>query len=98
MKHKSIIVISTPVSAKAFTQVTVLMDEDELAEAKLERPDLIFQLAADLPAEVPGVPGVPVEAPAQEGVVLTEEQGITIKGMTLPHNFTELVNKVMEKK
>jgi hypothetical protein len=93
MKHKNIVIIQTPVYAKSFTQVTCLMSDDELAAAKLERPDLVFMLAKDMPKD---------EVQQQEEQLslpgLREDQGITVKGMTLPANIDEMIEKVLEGK
>lgn len=94
MKAKSIIIVQTPVHFKVFTQVTCLMDEDELAQAKKERPDLIFQLASKLPDIVQEE--VESRLPLVEAVE-DETKGITVKGMTLPANLDYLINKVLEK-
>jgi hypothetical protein len=101
MKAKSIIIVQTPVHFKAFTQVTCLMDDDELEQAKKERPDLIFRKAQELPVQEP------IPEPAHgfqtldcepvELKELTEDQGITVKGMTLPANLDYLIQKVIGK-
>jgi hypothetical protein len=41
---KHIVIIETPPTAARFIQVTCLMSGSELAQAKAERPDLIFRI------------------------------------------------------
>jgi hypothetical protein len=83
------VVIQTPVSSKSFTQVTCLMTDEEFEAAKLERPDLIFKLASELP----------VEDKVKQVVVPEEDEtkGITVRGMTIPHDIDNLINQLFEK-
>lgn len=98
MKAKHIVVIETPISTKSFTQVTCLMTDEEFEEAKRERPDLVFTMAADLPVSTDSIDNT-VEEPKTESLpALREDQGITITGMTLPHDLDILINKVLEDK
>ena len=91
MKSKHIVIVSTPVYKKSFTQVTCMMTDQELEDAKLERPDLMFMKANDLPVE-DSIQEVCESLPDSEQLPpLTEEQGITVKGMTLPHNLDDLI-------
>ena len=92
MKAKDIIIIQTPVSSKTFTQVTCLMDEDELSQAKLERPDLVFIRASEMPEAV-NIPDP--DKPSIRN--LDNPLGITIRGMTLPADLEEQLEKLQEK-
>ena len=47
---RRIIVIQTPRTAKKFMQVAALMNDEELADAIQECPDLIFQVAEEPPS------------------------------------------------
>jgi hypothetical protein len=86
--NKNLVVIQTPLSSTTFTQVTCLMTDKELEEAKKERPDLIFRQATDLPTE----------EPQSEAALVPEDEtkGITIRGMTLPHNLDEMINNLLK--
>jgi hypothetical protein len=88
--NKHIVIIQTPVSSKSFTQVTCLMSEEEYEAAKLERPDLVFKLATDLDS-TPEETGTEPQPPEDE------TKGITITGLTLPHNLDTLINQLFEK-
>ena len=88
---KNIVIIQTPPTAIKFISVTDLMTDEELAAAKLERPDLIFKLASELSANE--LDNIKKES---EDEVMAEDdsKGITITGMTLPSDFEEQVRKL----
>lgn len=90
--NKHIVVIRTPLSSSTFTQVTCLMSDEELTIAKAERPDLIFAIASDLKDELKNKEELPVAIPDDE------TKGITVKGMTLPHDLDALINHLFEEK
>ena len=68
-----------------------MMTDEELAAAKLERPDLIFKLASELSANE--LDNIKKES---EDEVMAEDdsKGITITGMTLPSDFEDQVRKL----
>ena len=82
---KNIVIIQTPPTAIKFISVTDMMTDEELAAAKLERPDLIFKLASEV-----NELHVSAEINPNEDV----SKGITITGMTLPSDFEEQVRKL----
>ena len=84
-KKKNIVVITTPPWALQFISVTDMLTDEELAQARLERPDLIFTLASQLPKEEEIKP-VPVE---------DVSKGITVTGMTLPADFEDRVKSIL---
>lgn len=85
MYDKRIVVIQTSPTAKYFKQVTCLMNDNELVQAKLERPDLIFRLKEDLKQAE--------DIPIQE---IDESKGISIHGMTLPYNIEERLKEILK--
>jgi hypothetical protein len=89
MTKKNIIIIQTPPWALKFISVTDMMTDEELVAAKLERPDLIFKLANELPdlTDLRDVT-IPVE---------DISKGITITGMTLPSDFEDQIRKLENK-
>ena len=87
---KSIIIIQTPVCSTSFKQVTCLMSDEELKAAKLERPDLVFKLADELPSTGDFTPEIKQEPD-------DETKGITVRGLTLPHDLDYLINQVLAK-
>jgi hypothetical protein len=84
MYDKRIVVIETSPTSKIFKQVTCLMTDEELAEAKLERPDLIFRLKEDLQPE------------KEPEIVIDESKGISIKGMSLPYNIEDKLKEILK--
>lgn len=97
MIHKNIVVIKTPITQQGFTQVTCMMSDDELREAKAERPDLIFTLARDM-EEAVGIETGEREPIPEIPVIEDETKGITVRGMTLPHNLEYLIDEVLKEK
>ena len=87
---KRIVLIETPIYQKSFTQVTCEMTDEELEQAKRERPDLVFRLLKDLPISLPDKEEV------QPSLFDDETRGITVRGMTLPYDFEEQVDKVLD--
>lgn len=69
--QRSIYVISTPPTAVEQISVTALLSDEELKEAKKERPDLIFTPGTELPEAAEVIEEEPVLEP------------LTVKGMTL---------------
>lgn len=67
---KKIVVVETPPTMTPFKQVTTLMTDAELEEAKKERPDLIFKLAEELPS--------------QGEVDIENKYGVSVRGMITP--------------
>lgn len=83
-QDKHIVEIKTPPSAKRFVQVTCLMTDEELLEAQLERPDLIFRKCEPEPVAVQVVPEV-------EDL----DKGITVRGMVMPYDIEEQAAKIL---
>lgn len=90
---KRIVLIETPVFMKSFTQVKCEMTDEELEQAKKERPDLVFRLIKDLPLEL-----LPKKEERTPSIFDDETKGITLHGMSLPHNFEEQVDKILNTK
>lgn len=95
--QRRIVVIQTAPTATRLIQVTELMSEEELAQAKKERPDLIFRYAADL---------VPVTSSDIEMVRAKEKlgqdiqevlnvSGLSHSGMTLPVDYHERLDRII---
>jgi hypothetical protein len=91
---KRIVLIETPVFMKSFTQVKCEMTDEELEQAKRERPDLVFRLIKDLPISLPEKEEVKEERPPS--LFDDETRGITVRGMTLPYDFEDKVQKVLD--
>jgi hypothetical protein len=89
---KRIVLIETPVFMKSFTQVKCEMTDEELEQAKRERPDLVFRLIKDLPISLPEK----VKEEIQPSLFDDERRGITVRGMTLPYDFEDKVQKVLD--
>ena len=71
---KQIVIIETPPTSPQFIQVTALMTDQELEQAKKERPDLIFRIPVHM---------------AIEKALLEEPEGESLNGMTLPADVQE---------
>lgn len=69
--NKKIVVIETPPTMTPFRQVTTMMDEEELKQARKERPDLLFKLAEELPSE-------------GEFEEVEDKHGVSVRGMITP--------------
>ena len=86
--ERRIIIIQTPATSSTFTQVTCLMSEEELKEAKEERPDLLFTYADELPSA--GEFAEPDDLDWEK-----DPKGITVRGMTMPHDIEEQARKIL---
>lgn len=87
--NKNIVTISTPPWYKHQIRVVDLLSDEELAQAKLERPDLIFTLGRDLPEE----------KPVEESVFnLDNPVGFDVTTMAQPVDLEERIDKLLEKK
>jgi|SRR5580692_952880 hypothetical protein len=94
--NKRMVIIQTPVFSSSFTQVTCLMTEDEYELARTERPDLVFRYASEMEEVPEGSPVGPDLTLVQEPE--DETKGITVKGLTLPHDLDALINHLFEKR
>ena len=98
-QNKHIVTVSTnslTTKPEHFVQVTCLMSDEELSEAQLERPDLVFTKLSDevnLNTEI--------AAQAFENNSLPEEvevdisKGITVRGMVMPYDIEEQAAKIL---
>lgn len=71
---KQIIIIETPPTAAKFIQVTALMSDAEIEQAKKERPDLIFRIPDHMV----------VEHALQDELQGKEPEGESLTTMTIP--------------
>lgn len=87
--NKSIVVVRTPIFSKAYTQVTCLMSDEELEEAKAERPDLEFEKLQEEVQEAKEATST-----VDNGVA----KGITVKGMVMPYDIEDQIYEVLDEK
>ena len=66
--------------------IQAMMSQEELELARKERPDLIFTIQQAEVEEVKAIPDKP----------LREDQGISIRGMTLPYDLDDRIRKVLD--
>jgi hypothetical protein len=93
-QNKSIVVIRTPIFAKAFTQVTCLMSDGELEEAKSERPDLTFEKL--IPELDTSVATEVIESQLDKEMEdVNIGPGITVRGMVQPFDIEEQAAKLL---
>lgn len=93
--QRRIVVIQTAPTATRLIQVTELMSEEELQQAKKERPDLIFRYAADL---APVTEKQIEQTKMQDGGLIDKPlrvAGLTHNGMTLPVDYYERLDKII---
>lgn len=88
MNNKNIVTISTPPWFKDQRVVVDLMSDEELEQAKLERPDLIFTLGKHLPEDT-----VIDNGPSIHN--LDNPVGFDVNTMTQPVDIEDRINKLL---
>ena len=85
-QNKRIVSVETPPCVLPFRQFIDMLTDEEITQARKERPDLVFRVMAD---------GEVVNQPSGPSIMdMDNPKGISVKGMVLPTNLEDLIDKL----